>query len=130
MSIEEAIERGTIKFPFAISLEKTEQLLQYVAKNLPADIHYKASYHGQFSHEECQDGSVSLSGTINHLEPSSSFDSFESILSQQDYTMISGIRFIMIPGYDLDEYRQEAVELWDQVRTEVEKYFNDKSIIF
>jgi len=127
MSLQEVIERSEIGFPEDLNLEQAETLLGYIAQNLPADISYHGSYHGNFSrgsYSKSKDGSFSIGGMISKIMGDSlAFDSFESKVSDRDYTKISAIRFIKIPGYELGEYRPEAVELWDDVRKTVVQWF-------
>jgi hypothetical protein len=107
-----------------------EDLMKHIANHLPANVSYNASYFGDYFHETenapavRQEGSISLGGTIRSLKDPGAFDSFTSLPYQKDSNMIEGFNFFMIPDYDeVSDYRAEAVELLDDVRTCVEDYF-------
>ena len=129
MATQNLIQRATITFPIALSLRGTEDLLQFVARNLPADINWQTHYFGNIYHDGDrkllrQYGTVSLSAMIRSLNNPMAFDSFESVHSRDDSSKIESLRAVLIPGYDLvSEYRVEAVKLWDDVRKQVSSYF-------
>ena len=129
MTIDEVLERSTILLPMPLSLERTEKLLVYIAEQLPANISYKlSSHHSIYPEEEKaskQLGTVSITGSIKSLKDVLASDSFNCTHSEKDRntSRISLIKFSIIPGYELDEYRKEVTRLWDDVRKLVSEYF-------
>ena len=128
MSLETLINKSTVKFPRPLSLKETEKLFSYLTKNLPARITYHADYLMNLRNEDnrvCKDpGTASISGTIS-IDTSHAFDGFESKEYSEDATKISAIKFILTPGYDIEEeYTQDVRSLWNSVKEKVSDYFS------
>ena len=133
MSIDELLEKTTIKLPRSLTLKEAEKLIYYLAKELPANIHYHTSRHRSIfrSYGEGnrkileQDGTVKINVNINNIEKPLALDSFQLQASDQDRdtSKLSVIRFNLVPGWELPEYRPEVRELWDKVRGKVGQYF-------
>lgn len=123
------MQRLTIEFPGGLTLEQTKDLLGYVAKSMPANISYRDSRHGAFFHDpetgalREEQGTVKICADIRATNNPGTFDTCESINSERDSRFISGLRFFTIPGYEIQDYRPEAVKLWDNVREIVDDYF-------
>lgn len=119
-------EKISIEFPMQLSVEETEKVLEYLAKELPGIISYKKSQVVTITGAEApfrDEGTVNIEGTIAALIPYYAFDNFKGKLSQWYLTKISGIQFQPIPGYTLEEHNPQTVKLWDKVRTVVTQYF-------
>jgi len=132
MAIDTLLAESTIKFQTPLTLEGTEELLDYVAENLPGNVSTNSNYYTQ-RHHYTDDGkltrsrgTVSIGGMITNLNKPS-FDSFSSIHDSEDTSKISAIRFQTIPGYELDEHRSEVRELWSDVRTLINNYFTPRT---
>ena len=129
MTLDDILEKSTIQFPEPLSLQEAQDLLQYIAENLPADIHYLASYHSVFRTKDHkatkEDGTVDITGDIKRLDKDLAFDSFRMHPSDQDCTRMSALCFERIQGYELREYRPEVIRLWDDVRATIQKYFEN-----
>ena len=141
MTLEEVMEKSRIEFPKAISLKEAEDLLNYLAENLPADIKYhlgqnKSILHGNDEHISQYQGSVNITANIACLKirqflivsDSCELKShFQDINQFQDTSKFSEMQFQVIPGYNLAEHRPEIVQLWTEVRTVVTEYFKKES---
>ena len=132
MSIDEIVEKTTIELPMPLSLKGAEKLLYYLAEELPANVSYHISHHKSIyrpfreSGRKIlkQDGTVEINANINNLEKPFAFDGFQFTSSgMEDTSKLSVIRFNLVPGWELPEYRPEVRELWDQVREKVRQYF-------
>ncbi len=130
MGVEEVTKRATINLPKAITLEEAEELLEYLARELPGIISYRLERNMTLYHDDSEIiksmGSVSLSGNIRSFKEHGNFDSFEGKPSEYHYSMIDTIGFFVVPGFDLTDYRQGAIGLWDDVRTLISRYFEQK----
>jgi len=128
MTLENVFERSTIALPRPLSLDTAENLLSYLAKNLPARINYTASrIMYAMPDGSKQEGTASIGGMIARTEPFA-VDQFESIPYREDTSKIEAIRFPPIPGYDLSEHDAGTVQLWDDVRGLITKaYLNLQS---
>ena len=131
MTIDELLQSATIEFREPLTLEETEELLDYIAENLPGDIHTKSDYYTQRHHYTDDKkltrsrGTVSIGGSIKNLEKLS-FDSFSSIHDSEDTSKTCAIRFQTIPEDELEEHRPEVRKLWSDVREQVNNYFSQK----
>lgn len=129
MSIDEVIEKSTINFPRALALKEAEELIEHLAKKLPANIHYKVSRHKSIGYQEKdervlkQEGTVNISATVINIKEPMSFDVCEFKPSMKDTSKLSSINFQLIPDYEIHDYRPEVIKLWGDVRKVVEDYF-------
>ena len=133
MDLEEIAKRLGIDFPKNLDLQQSEDLLEYIARELPADVIYGVSYGKSIVHTEegieTFDRGFKLTGQISSRDNFGKSDSF-SILNP-DYTSehfeVGRLEFSMVPGWDINDYRKEVLELWDGVRELVERYFKSLS---
>ncbi len=130
MTVEDVTKRSHIEFPKVIHLERLEDLLKNIANNLSCDIRYevktvKGIYKRYPRDLQGEIGPIDVSGSI--VLKTAASDSFSCGKKFNDYTRFSSLDFMTIPGYDLEEHRKEVVELWDNVRKQIELYFLEKS---
>ncbi len=129
MTLDEVCEKIEIEFPRDISLSNAEKLLGYIAKEMPADIHYYTSQHKSLykfpddQETKLRPGTSGLSGNISRRYKPFSFDSFSFLISNKETSEFKGMCFGMIPGYNLSEYDPKTQQLWADTRKLVEKYF-------
>jgi len=127
--IEDLVKRATINFPGPLNLGQTEDLLEYIAREMPGKVYLQEEVHKTFSFEPKvgnlvkDQGTIGISATIINSCNPVSFDSCESVNYDRDSGFISGLRFFMVPGFDIPDYRPERMTLWDKVRDLVEDYF-------
>ena len=133
-SLDEITKESTIDFFIDINLSETKMILEYLAKNLPADIKYNLSYNNHifYNPEHKQIGrdyknGAKITGTITSFKKTSEFahDSFEFKKTEEGLSRFNGIKFQTIPGYNLDEHRPEIRNLWKDVREIIDDYFED-----
>ena len=125
MTIDELLEASTIEFLESLTLEEMGKLLDYITKNLPADIYTKTEYNENRDHDQDMPtlGTVKIVGTIKNVN-NYSFDSFMTTYNfLEDTSKISAMQFQTIPGYELEEHREEVRQLWNDVRAQVNNYF-------
>lgn len=132
MTIDKLMEESRIKFPHSLSLEKTDELLDYVARNLPGMINSKTEVNEQrvnFGNDnKCHKikGTVKITGLITDYN-NYNFDSFITERSIVNSSNIIGIQFDIIPGYSLEEHGERKLEFWRDVRRQVNNYFNENN---
>jgi hypothetical protein len=123
--------RANIEFLRPIGLEETQELIDYVCRNLPERVNYHASYHmsaGQSFQDKneffSQRGTVYLVGMISRGD-GSAFDGFNCIISreQEDTSRFGRFSFQTIPGNDESDHDPQALVLWDDVRRLIGQYF-------
>lgn len=113
--LETVIKRSTVEFPRALTLTRTEKLLDTMGYVLQVNILYDVGY--RITLREMS--SVSISGVIKFdtffgvKGASGSFKSYPYDKPRGD--KIKGFKFVTIPGYTLSEHRKEVVALWDKV---------------
>jgi len=133
--VEKTLEQlMTINLKVPLELPEFKKLLRYVATNLPGDINYKVSYFENLIHRNPQskyhlavreNGTVSVGGTIRHLHVPTAFDQFGTLPDEEDSSRIKAVRFNMVPGWELQDYRKEVVALWGDVAGYARIYFVD-----
>ncbi|MEM4244781.1 MAG: hypothetical protein QW404_02180 [Candidatus Nanoarchaeia archaeon] len=130
MSIDHVLEKTIIKLPRPLSLKETEDLIEYIAEQLPGDIYYKISRNKSVIKNPEGilkfDGSGSISANIKSYK-SGAYENFSC--EPDDFTKdskISAIKFTTVPGWKLFDYRKEVVELWHEVGKIVAQYFDLK----
>ncbi|MFH1332434.1 MAG: hypothetical protein ABIH63_04090 [archaeon] len=130
MSIDQVIEETTIGLPKPLSLEETEKLMEYLAKQLPGDVHYKISYNKSIIHGSKDEGLLKFDGSfdIKASIKSHSSGAYEYLNCEPNEltrdSKISVIKFTMVPGWKLFDYRKEVVGLWHEVRKIIAQYFD------
>ncbi|MBU1199895.1 MAG: hypothetical protein KKF46_02960 [Nanoarchaeota archaeon] len=128
MTIEKIIEKATINFPKPLCLKATEELLKYIAESISANINYHAGYFNNLNNKEgivtSDMGTINITGTITRLSNPIAFDSFEIFPYRNDTTKADKMQFTMVPAWDLTDYQEQNLELWEDVRTVVDKYFS------
>ena len=126
---EDLIKLLTIEFPGELNPEQTESLLGYIAREVPANVHYNLARFGTFFHNpqdgtlSKENGTVKITGNIGTLGTPFACDAFDSIHSEDNCGFIKGIRFAQIPDYELRDYSSEFVRLWRDVREKVYAFF-------
>ena len=125
MSIDEVLEKSKIEFPITINLKEAEKILEYIAKELPANIHYKVSYNKSLTYFvdtlEKRDGIIDLSADISR-ENKGFAHGIIKFQQSKIYNKFSSLKFQTIPRYNLEEYGQEIKQLWGDTRKIVKEY--------
>ena len=130
MSLGKVCGKSRIDFPKSLDLEQSEELLKYLAKELEANVGYDISYHKSIAYEEegvkISNGYFKINGRISLLDSPGKFDTFtmNSDYSIPEVYKVRKLEFYRIPGYDFNQYREEIIELWDDTREVIGKYFN------
>ncbi len=124
----------TIELPESLGIRGLEDLLKYVGEHLPADVNYNVSYFADLRYNRglmkkgvCARklirtlGTLSVTGTIRSLLRSSSmaFDSFQTQPAENEDGKVKAIRFMQVPGWEIEDYRKEVIQLWSDVRREI-----------
>ena len=130
MSFEEIIDKTTIEFKRPIDLKETEDLLRYIAKNMPANINSTIKYFKAFIYNNESKGILENKGTLEviagiHNFKTHAFDALQSVPDNEDTFLISSVAFQRVPDWEIFDYRPEVQELWGQTRELVNKYFEE-----
>lgn len=133
ISLEEISDLVRINFPRDLNLEESEDLLKYLAEELRADVDYNISYHKSVNHRDkgvkISDGALKITGQIDLLDNSEKFDYFT--IRNSDFIpethKVGMLEFSRVPGWDINDYREEVRELWGDVRKAVGIYFESRS---
>ena len=125
MTIDEIIKKATIEFPRFLNLKEGEELLDYIAEKLPATIRYNASYTGLLNQgKSSKKYDPKISGSITSINTPMAFDNFESFLVlKNDISKIKSLQFILVPDWEIGDYRKEVIQLWGEVRNIIGEYF-------
>ena len=125
-----AYERAKINFGHPLGAEDVEVLFQDIVTNTNYSITYSIEHgkevgeSGKKTRLPAELRSIRISGSVWSLE--SGLESFSCQPASDDPTKIVSIDFLTIPGYSLEEHRKGEIELWDNIRKEVEQYFAEK----
>lgn len=128
-TLNEVTEKSTVEFPKSISLKEAEDLLKYIAKNTKVDIHYNMSTNVQLLPAKHEDMMMqksycdNISGTLYSLEKLMTNEDFVMKPNSSDNYRFKDLKFFNTPGWELSDYRKEAVQLWDDVRKVSLDYF-------
>lgn len=141
MSLEELTQRATITFPILATVEDVELLFCYLRQGAGLITEYSVDTRKQTGNEFEEpreydipavrsyqlDGKITappstVAGAI--LGTSESWD-FRCPTQEADDEKIyfSELKFFTTPGWSLGDYRQNTLQLWDQVRELTGKYF-------
>jgi hypothetical protein len=128
------IERTTIQFPRILNLRRVNDLFSHISKELPARVYYGAELNVRFNEgispeqEQYIKKRESFIGRVGGM-----ITTFKPYVSTQ-YTLEQGgksrrffdtLRFMITPGYDLEELNPEEVELMDRTKRAAERYFSE-----
>lgn len=128
-TLDEVTERSTVEFPKLINLREAEDLLKYIARNSKVDIHYNKSTNVRLlpaKHEDMMMRKAycdNINGTIYSLERLMTNEDFVMKPNSSDDYEFKDLKFFNTPGWELSEYRKEAVQLWDDVKRVALEYF-------
>jgi hypothetical protein len=126
MGLDQVMEESRIEFARSLDLKETEKLLEYLTNKMCGRITYHISSFKNLSIEDNRlgrdNGTVKINGNIMRENPVV-FDAFETEHDNDDTSRIRGIRFMLIPGYDMDDYGRERRELWSHVKKDINDYF-------
>lgn len=138
MGIDEVIRRTTMELPQEIHIREVESILHRIAKDLPAIVNYCKQEYINLEYKRSravgcdnrvldkrlvEHGTASIVGTISSKKNPAAFDSFETQSGMADPSMVASIRFCMVPGWGIGDYRPEVRQLWDDTRKIVDSYF-------
>lgn len=127
--LDEIVLKASIKFPWSLTLGQSKELVKYIALKLPADITYFSFNKVSIEHSDRGEGlnetekRAKLRGSISHKTRRLKFIPFQLDYSGADSAKLSGLSFILSPGWNLGEKRSEEADLWDDVRKVVADYF-------
>ncbi len=135
MTLEDVLAKSEIIFPRFLNLDEMNGLLEYYNTKGKIAVRYQLTMQHDLGiplpPSKTEDPLdlrnfylLTLSGRITSLQDHYALDSFE-VLGQHEQG-IKGLRFQLIPGYELNEYRPEVVALWNKVKTLTEKYFKSE----
>jgi hypothetical protein len=130
MSIDDVLEKATIKFPRALDRNNAEKLLLYISEKLPGRINYTPKQYKSLVYDEKSNKSTLENGTLNisaNLVPFKNqmeFDAFQLEPWEEDSSYVASLKFQIIPGFEFSDY-QRVVPLWNNVRKIIDDYFKE-----
>lgn len=129
MSVDEVVERATIKFKRPLSLDETRELFRFIARKLPCDFHYevktsegiyglhtiRAGVRNRMTGIEIY-GDMFCSGVVG-------LGGFECRTYRKNPLKIEAFSFAPLIEDRIEDYRPEVVNVWDAVREQINNYF-------
>ena len=113
-TLSDIIKKATIEFPWSLDFGQIADLFEYVENTLPGKVDYR-TVPGIKKQQ--------IRGKIFHsFEPSASYG-FELKYSRKDKSKLSTLQFLLPKDFANAYYRPEVVQLWEDVKKAVEKYF-------
>ena len=130
MTIEQLISEVEIQFQRPLSIEEAERLLGYVAKRLPGRVHYRAHYFRSIDPNDCSElqiegSALKIDGDISRVGSPMAFDTFHMEPLEEDTSKLEIMKFQLVPGWKLEEYKLEIKQLWEDTRRLVDAYFEE-----
>ncbi len=131
-SLDNLIERSTIRFPYLITGPEAELLFCYLRQEAKLITSYSLTEHKCVGNElqELREREAAvllgyeLSGRMfNPANHESSSFTAQHGFGGDGITYLSGIQFFTTPGKRIEEYRKEELALWDTAREFTQKYF-------
>ena len=131
LSLEEILNKATIKFPWDLTIEQSIGLMRYIEKKLPIFIRYdflhsvkigrQFGYDVRLNEEKAsaQDGTISLSN------PPFTNAQFQFKPLEKDISKLEAIQFPLPKDFENTEYNPEVVQLWENVKKAVDDYFEE-----
>jgi len=132
MTIDEVISEAEIQFPISLSRSGAEELLRYIAVKLPGRVHYRTHYSRFIDPNDCSEPqtegrALKINGDISRVGSPMAFDTFYIEPSEEDTSKLEIMKFQLVPGWELGDYRPEVRELWADTRRLVNAYFEETS---
>ncbi|MCX6750053.1 MAG: hypothetical protein NTZ83_01200 [Candidatus Pacearchaeota archaeon] len=130
--IEDILEKATIKFPKSISFDNAEKLLLSISEGIQGEVHYSLDWPKSFVYNEEEKrskngdprgrtlGSITIKDNKTHASEIAKVIPYDGESSQ-----FSSMVFNIDSRLNLSEYRKETIQLWDDVRGIVERYFSE-----
>src|SRR3989344_7932877 len=130
MTIDEVISEAEIQFPTLLSRKEAEELLMYIAVKLPGRVHYRTQYSRSIDPNDCSElqtegRALKINGDISRVGSPMAFDTFYIEPSEEDTSKLRMMKFQLVPGWELGEYRPEIKQLWEDTRGLVDAYFSE-----
>ncbi|MBS3168621.1 hypothetical protein J4216_05835 [Candidatus Woesearchaeota archaeon] len=142
-SLNDVDARRTISFPEQLELGSMKSLLEYLSRQGKflvgydvetsfeiGSIEYPTNEPPYFNSEARDERAKNLKGRLTDTENQAQ-DHFETELGyidreESDITIFSGMKFNLVPGWGIKDYRKEVVDLWDKTRELVNSYFQQR----
>lgn len=134
MSLDDLMKRSVVEFPRPLPHEEVSGFFRQISEDVLPDVTDSLSYCFQQHYEitNCDvDGErhdekaeylrqVRVSGDFFRMP---ALVNFRLVHTDDDHPSFDALQFNTIPGYELDEYSPDEVQLWDDVRESIKKYF-------
>ncbi|OGJ12895.1 hypothetical protein A3K62_01300 [Candidatus Pacearchaeota archaeon RBG_16_35_8] len=124
------LDKATISFPWSLTLGQLRLLTDHVAETVKGSIHYDLSYAIRAGYETGvvgfrREDNIDFDGKVTLPNPPYLFDRFNFIYKHKDPAKIYGMQFQAKPGKPNSNYNPDVVQLWQDVRTAIENFFDD-----
>ena len=128
--LDSLVEKAEIKFPRAIDSKEVKSLMMLLAEKLPASIGYSCKVRGDIKpngkpHElKSEESDLKFEGSIRRdSNLATAFFELGRAYSHEKSGRYDYLKFHALPGCLLGNDQNE-VEIWDNVRGLIEKYFS------
>jgi hypothetical protein len=125
-------DRTTIIFPGDLNFKQAKDLLGYLARELPVDVHYGFCHGGSFLHDPIEDQlcdtpiSLQGEGIINrHVGGDMDSHQFKLRPSGRNVGLIESLRFDTLHSSNIASYHLSVIQFWDNVREKVYEFFEN-----
>ena len=129
MALNPVLANSIIFFPWTLTLRQLKDLADYVGEQLHCVIDYEISHSRTSCYESGHAGflrieKTALDGKVTFPFPPFLHDRFNFIPHEKDPSRIRGIQFQTKQGTEISDYKQEIVQLWQDIRKAVDNYFD------
>jgi hypothetical protein len=129
--LDEVLAKSDIKFPRPISFANAEKLLLSISEEIRGKVHYSLNIPKSFVYDE-EEKRIRISlkdRTLGHIciedNKTHAFEFARMMPYEGDPSQFSSMKFDIVPRWKFSDYKKETLQLWDNVRKIVEKYFQD-----
>ena len=126
------MEKTTINFPRHIDAKEAEKILKYVSREEQCGIRYTEKSAVKINDWGCRGDYEryvqEISGTMNRFGVALMLVEFQLFRdsTKQGAPEFDGLRFLTVPGYDLEEISKEEVGFMDKVKKDIAEYFSKR----
>ncbi|KYK25413.1 hypothetical protein AYK26_06105 [Euryarchaeota archaeon SM23-78] len=131
MTLDRVMEKSSIRFPWLLNRQETEELLELIAQNLPGRVNYEISVlkemQGEPGEVVKEESKLSITGEIKDLRNVLAENKFEAVLDEKDSGLVKEIRFHKVPGWKFTDYNKAIRDLWNNVWQITRQYFDERA---
>lgn len=129
MSEKSLEERTVVYFPRAVGQEEAHKIIEYITKDLGNSCKICGSFSGYFSAIDGETVERYISEISGNFVQGTNTANFYFLrdTKKEKLDLFAGLKFQIVPGYELEEHREGEIKEWDKVSNIIEKYFKGRS---